>query len=281
MTMVVSKLAVGVTALCWAAAPVEGVAWPATRARANVLLRVPRRAAAPRMGFVDDVLKGAGELQKSVELSLSSSLAQVGKQAARGSARAPPPPPPPPVVIKEDYTLAIAFVLGGVALTTGGAGVLNGAGALPGVLVLLLGILFTVQTGRIRFTFDETAFELKTRAPGTDTDGSSPAGLRASGDNIVVGGANRWAYDTFVNYAFFPAGWLERGWHPILVYFKETQTPSDQWDVGPGQSANSPQAVALGAVRGQVHFFPALCDCDQLSAQFESRGCAKLPTGAK
>jgi hypothetical protein len=186
-------------------------------------------------------------------------------------------PVQPAVVIREDYTLAAVFVLGGVFLASFGSQVLYGAGSLPGVLILLLGVLFTVQTGRIRFVFDGEAFELKTRASGADTDGSSGS-LTSSGENVVVGGANRWKYNTFVNYEFLPKGWLEKGLPPILVYFKETQTPADQWDVGPGQLANSADALARGAARGQVHFFPALCDCKQMKEQFEARGCTKLPS---
>ena len=63
-----------------------------------------------------------------------------------------------------------------------------------------------------------------------------------------MGGANRWKYDSFVNWEFFPSVDL-----PILVYFKETQTPQDQWDVGPGQWANGADALAKGVVKGQVH----------------------------
>jgi len=46
------------------------------------------------------------------------------------------------------------------------------------------------------------------------------------GSNVVVGGENRWTYDSFVNYEFFGPSQL-----PILVYFKETQTPEEQWSV--------------------------------------------------
>jgi len=73
-----------------------------------------------------------------------------------------------------------------------------------------------------------------------------------SGENIVVGGDNRWTYDSFVNYAFFPEGWIDQPQGPILVYFKETQTPEAEWDVGPGKSANGADAIAKGAVPGQV-----------------------------
>ena len=62
----------------------------------------------------------------------------------------------------------------------------------------------------------------------------------------------------------------------MLVYFKETQTPQDKWDVGPGQWANGPDALAKGAVKGQVHFFPCIASAEELKSQFEARGCAKL-----
>ena len=74
---------------------------------------------------------------------------------------------------------------------------------------------------RLDFTFDDEAFELK-------------SGEEDIGENVVVGGANRWAYSSFVNYDFFPSYEF-----PILVYFKETQTPESQWGVGPGEMANS------------------------------------------
>jgi len=38
----------------------------------------------------------------------------------------------------------------------------------------------------------------------TPTQPQSEA-LIDSGENIVVGGANRWAFSTFVNYDFFPS----------------------------------------------------------------------------
>mmetsp|Transcript_31823 Transcript_31823/g.79399 ORF Transcript_31823/g.79399 Transcript_31823/m.79399 type:complete len:249 (+) Transcript_31823:19-765(+) len=227
-----------------------------TFASSRALVLAPRarglRSYELRMGFADD---------------LKSAFGQFGAQATAAK-------PEPPVVVKEDYTLSVVFLAGGVLLASLGSPFIYGAGSLPGVLILLLGILFTVQAGRIRFVFDETSFELKTRGSG-DTDGTSGS-LQSAGENIIVGGENRWPYESFVNYEFFPSGWLEKGWPPILVYFKETQTPSDQWGVGPGQSANSAEALARGARPGQVHFFPALCDCNQLKEQFELRGCKKL-----
>ena len=38
---------------------------------------------------------------------------------------------------------------------------------------------------------------------------------RSTGENVVVGGENLWAYKSFVNYDFFPSEQT-----PILVYFK-------------------------------------------------------------
>lgn len=89
--------------------------------------------------------------------------------------------------------------------------------------------------------------------------------------------------------------------------FKETQTPEDQWDVGPGEQANSAEALAKGAKRGQVplrpsapeqelgrslphlpdrhatryvaqvHFFPAISNVAYLKDGFVKHSCAKLP----
>ena len=112
---------------------------------------------------------------------------------------------------------------------------------------------------RLDFTFDDEAFELK-------------SGEEDIGENVVVGGANRWAYNTFVNYETFPKGWDV----PILVYFKETQTPEVNWNVGPGEQANSPEAIAKGAKPGQVHFFPAIANVADLKAAFVEHDCAKL-----
>eukprot|EP00565_Helicotheca_tamesis_P000737 CAMPEP_0185732180 /NCGR_PEP_ID=MMETSP1171-20130828/15273_1 /TAXON_ID=374046 /ORGANISM="Helicotheca tamensis, Strain CCMP826" /LENGTH=244 /DNA_ID=CAMNT_0028401605 /DNA_START=45 /DNA_END=779 /DNA_ORIENTATION=+ len=173
----------------------------------------------------------------------------------------PGKPKLPDVVIDSDFRLAAIFLAAGVALDF-----IPYIQLTLGPLVTLLGVLFLVQTSRIRFVFTENNFELKN---GGDE-------LKDSGENIVVGGANVWSYDSFVNYEFFPKGWQDTPQGPILVYFKETQTPSDKWMEGPGQSANSEEAIAKGAVPGQVHFFPALCNAKQIEAEFEKRGCAKL-----
>lgn len=162
------------------------------------------------------------------------------------------------VIIDSDFRLSGIFLLGGIVLEQ-----------LPvlkwtlGPLVLVLGVLFLVQTFRLSFVCDSQAFELQN-------------GVKESGENFVVGGENRWTYDSFVNYEFFPKGWIDEPQGPILVYFKETQTPSDTWNDGPGASANSEEALANGAKPGQVHFFPALCNCQQLKDEWEKRGCTKL-----
>ncbi len=80
-----------------------------------------------------------------------------------------------------------------------------------------------------------------------------------------------WAYDKFVNYDLFPSRSF-----PILVYFKEIQTPEEFWNVGPGEQANSPEAIAKGAIPGQVHFFPAIANTEDLIKGFEKHGCGKI-----
>mmetsp|Transcript_621 Transcript_621/g.1779 ORF Transcript_621/g.1779 Transcript_621/m.1779 type:complete len:208 (+) Transcript_621:165-788(+) len=160
------------------------------------------------------------------------------------------------VVMDRDFRLPLATLAVGTLLDQ-----IPYVQILLGLPVTLLGVLFLVQTFRLDFAFDDKAFELK-EAGGGDT-----------GENVVVGGANRWTYSSFVNYETFPKGWEV----PILVYFKETQTPKDQWSVGPGEQANSADAIANGAVPGQVHFFPAICNAQQITAEFAKRGCKKIP----
>ena len=163
-------------------------------------------------------------------------------------------------VIEEDYRLAAA--LAGIGL------VIIVAPALIGAPLLILGTFLLFQTLRIRFVFDDDAFEVQTK-PLDDLFGSSE--LTNTGENFAVGGENRWTYDSFVNWEFFPSEDV-----PVLVYFKETQTPQDKWDVGPGQWANGAEALAKGAAKGQVHFFPCIAKAQAIKAGFVDNGCAKL-----
>lgn len=43
---------------------------------------------------------------------------------------------------------------------------------------------------------------------------------------------------------------------PILIYFKETQTPVENWNIGPGEQANSPEAIAKGAGKQLFYHLP-------------------------
>lgn len=165
----------------------------------------------------------------------------------------PEKPKIPDFVADPSYDLAIGFAIYGLFFLIA----LQGSvfGVVFGVLNILFASFLVVQTSRLRFFFDETCFELKE----VDVTNS----LVGSGENVVVGGANRWTYDSFVNWDFFPTVDL-----PILVYFKETQTPEDLWNEGPGQLDK------VGG--GQVHFFPAISNCKQLEEQFKIRGCSKV-----
>nr|CAB3505018.1 unnamed protein product [Digitaria exilis] len=93
------------------------------------------------------------------------------------------------------------------------------AGASAYAPVGLLGLLLLFQTTRVRFVFDNEALEVKVGDQ-----------LQESGENVFVGGKNRWKYSTFVNWELW---WPQ---FPILVYFKETQTKPE----------------------GQIHFFTVI-----------------------
>jgi hypothetical protein len=143
----------------------------------------------------------------------------------------------PPVIIDKDFRLAAIFLVAGLVLD-----LIPYIQLTLGPIVTLLGLLFLVQTIRLSFVCDTTAFELKT-------------GKEPMEDNIVVGGRNRWDYDKFVNYEFFPKDWIDAPQGPILVYFKETQTPSEFWSTGPGEQANSEEALKKGAKVREVLAF--------------------------
>mmetsp|Transcript_8239 Transcript_8239/g.12159 ORF Transcript_8239/g.12159 Transcript_8239/m.12159 type:complete len:251 (-) Transcript_8239:253-1005(-) len=186
----------------------------------------------------------------------------------QGSAEAKPKIPN--VVVDSDFTLSYVFAAIGIfiiltspsasCVADGSGGICEPSvwGAVQGGLNLLFASFLAVQAKRIRFVFDETSFELKN----VDVGASEEEVLTASGENFVVGGANRWDYDSFVNFDFFPSAK-----YPILVYFKETQTPTEKWSDGPGKLDK------VGG--GQIHFFPAIANVKQLAEQFELRGCSK------
>ncbi|CAM9277167.1 unnamed protein product [Heterosigma akashiwo] len=121
-------------------------------------------------------------------------------------------------------------------------------GGLALAFTLFSGFL-TFQTTTLRFSFDDQAFSL------VKSDGSS------IGENVVVGGENRWAYSSFKNWDFLPSEDF-----PILVYFREDQTPA---------SVREEVPIKVDDLDGQVHFFPAIADAQQLKAGFKSHGCTK------
>lgn len=127
-------------------------------------------------------------------------------------------------------------------------------------LALLFGgtaLVFTIfggflgyQTTSLRFKFDETAFSL------VKSDGAK------LNENIVVGGENSWAYKDFVNWQFLPSKDF-----PILVYFKETQTPEDVRVDAP---------IVVDDLVGQAHFFPAISRVDELETNFKKFSCKTI-----
>ena len=172
----------------------------------------------------------------------------------------PPLAAVPLEVIDPSYNLALGSLGLGLAFGVPGSPLKSRIGAfVGGVPLTLFGLFLAFQTTTLRFTFDDRDFSL-VRSSG-----------KSLGENVVVGGENVWAYDKFVNYDLFPSRSF-----PILVYFKETQTPEEFWNVGPGEQANSPEALANGAVPGQVHFFPAIANTEALIRGFEGHGCAKI-----
>lgn len=141
----------------------------------------------------------------------------------------------PTVVPDPDYRIPV--VLLGLA---GGLGYTDNL--LAAAPVGLLGLLLLFQTTRVRFVFDNEALEVKV---GKELDDS--------GENVFVGGKNRWKYSTFVNWELW---WPN---FPVLVYFKETQTKPE----------------------GQIHFFPVIFNGKQLYDVMVERAGPSQTSGPK
>jgi hypothetical protein len=149
------------------------------------------------------------------------------------------------VVIDPDFRISALFLVTGVVLD-----LIPYIQLTLGPFITLLGALFLFQTFRIRFVFDGTALELATVGEADE--------LQSSGENVIVGGANRWETSSIVNYDFFPKNWIDGPVGPILVYFKETATPSDGWNEGPGKLANDPAKIASGEAKAGQGTFSCL-----------------------
>jgi len=169
--------------------------------------------------------------------------------APRAPLRCPPSrrgaPPPAMAVIDPSFNLA----LGSVAL-----GSVFGAKGSPvkfaplAVLLAAFGAFVAFQTSTLRFEFTDSAFELARIG-------------RAPDENVVTGGSNSWKLATVTNYAFLPSEGF-----PILVYFRETQTP-------PADRVDAP--IVVDDLDGQAHFFPAIARADQIAAGFARAGCPR------
>ncbi|EEF37931.1 uncharacterized protein LOC8275883 isoform X2 [Ricinus communis] len=139
------------------------------------------------------------------------------------------------VIPEPDYRIPVVLIglAGGLAYSNN---------LLPAAPVGLLGLLLLFQTTRVRFVFDDEALEVKVGDQ-----------LEESGENVFVGGKNRWKYSTFVNWELW---WPN---FPILVYFKESQTKPE----------------------GQVHFFPVIFNGKQLYDVMVERAGPSKTSGPK
>lgn len=168
-------------------------------------------------------------------------------------------------VVDRDYTVALTLILVGIWLTMFGPSDTS-IDTLGGMFHLLFGAFIGMQTMRTRAVFTKDSFELKSTANKYLGVAPDKGLIPKQRKNYVLGTENKWRYDSFVNWDFFPSIHL-----PILVYFKETQTPKDMQKKG-----------SLGLKQmdrrdnGQMHWFPAYANVKQLREQFEARGCSKI-----
>lgn len=92
-------------------------------------------------------------------------------------------------VIDPSYNLALGSLALGAVFGLPGSPLKSKLSAyIAGIPLTLFGFFLAFQTTTLRFSFDENNFSLL-RSSG-----------ESSGENLVVGGENVWAYDKFVNY---------------------------------------------------------------------------------
>eukprot|EP00600_Ochromonadales_sp_CCMP1393_P008817 CAMPEP_0174953824 /NCGR_PEP_ID=MMETSP0004_2-20121128/74_1 /TAXON_ID=420556 /ORGANISM="Ochromonas sp., Strain CCMP1393" /LENGTH=181 /DNA_ID=CAMNT_0016201551 /DNA_START=192 /DNA_END=737 /DNA_ORIENTATION=+ len=162
----------------------------------------------------------------------------------------------PADMIEPSYNLAagsasIGLVFGGLKGLKGPTSKLFGGAA---IVFTLFGAFVAFQTSTLRFQFSDTNFAL------VKADGGQ------YGENVVVGGENSWKYQDFVNWDFLPNENF-----PILVYFKEVQTPRDNWVEAP---------IVVDNLEGQAHFFPAIANTQSLKNNFIKNQCSHVDTAA-
>ena len=135
----------------------------------------------------------------------------------------------------QDYKGNLACALFGLLTLVPALG-----GAVWGGFCTVFGLFLAFQTYRVRFVFEDGAISVQNRKlpllDGEDVAFGDEA-LVSSGENFAVGGENKWACSTVVNWEFFPAALVEFTGQPILVYFKDATAAATS---GTRASANSP-----------------------------------------
>jgi len=171
------------------------------------------------------------------------------------------------VMIDPDYYLAWCFAIVGGLITwyhpVNDDGSLSFIGLGGGTFHVLFAILLWFQARRVRLVFEKDAFEFyNIKGPSFDFD--KGAYLARKPKNYVSNTINRWKYDTIINWGIYPS--LE---FPVIIYFKETETPKEMWD--------KYFAAFDSYGNGQPHFFPGIANARQFKEQMELRGVARKP----
>eukprot|EP01040_Poterioochromonas_malhamensis_P011025 gene11025-12017_t len=157
----------------------------------------------------------------------------------KSSPAQPQKPKFPTLTVPPNYNVALGcLAIAGVCAVTK-----NYGAAVP---LGFIGSFLYVQTGKIRFLFDDEAIEVVVSKKAE----SGEEKLSQTRENFAVGGRNRWKYNTITDWFFIPSKEF-----PVLVYFNENQT--------------SP--------KGQIHFFPVLMNGKTLYETMVERIGVKRP----
>mmetsp|Transcript_34071 Transcript_34071/g.74952 ORF Transcript_34071/g.74952 Transcript_34071/m.74952 type:complete len:258 (+) Transcript_34071:136-909(+) len=180
------------------------------------------------------------------------------------------------VVIEPDFTLAWLFALSGAFIyfnnldpscfNAGQVIPTGDPGLFPGIFAFLhvwFGAFLADRAMRVRVVFTEDRLVMKDVYDAKSGNKLEGGEMSLREKNYVLGGADGWKYENFINWGFFPSVHM-----PVLTYFKEDQTPPEKWNVGPG--------AYDWRNNGMVHFFPAFGNSFQIQREFEKHNLSRV-----
>jgi hypothetical protein len=152
------------------------------------------------------------------------------------------------MVVDKSYNLALLSISAGLFCSAVSlkfdnkfGGILSRVSGGAAVQLLAISTFIGYQAATLSFQFDADSFIV------------SKANDAISASSSI----SRWDFNKITSYGFVPSETF-----PLLVYFKETQMPSESWAELP---------IIVDDKPGQAHLYPAVVNSQQLMSQWKSK----------